>query len=65
VDFYVDGVVDLLDILCVLDGFGGQFTNCPPESVDIAGCQADGTIDVSDILAILDAFAGDNPCCGH
>jgi len=62
-DVNEDGLVDLQDILCVLDGFGGQF-NCPPESIDIANCTADGTIDVSDILAILDAFAGDDPCCG-
>jgi len=51
--------------VALLDGFAGQFTNCPSESVDIAQCAADGTIDRSDILAVLDAFAGDDPCCGQ
>jgi len=52
-----DGFVDVGDILCVLDGFGGlepcfNFT-------DIFPCPAgDGFVDVGDILAILDAFAG-------
>ena len=64
-DVNEDGTVDLQDILCVLDGFAGRFVNCPPASVDIAGCTADGAIDLFDILALLDAFAGLDPCCGQ
>ena len=58
-----DETVDLPDILCVLDGFAGQFDKCSPDSLDIANCTPDGTIDLLDILAVLDGFAGRNPCC--
>lgn len=58
-----DGVVDVFDILCVLDGFSGVFTACSTIDVDLAGCPGgDNTIDVFDILAVLDAFAGVNVC---
>lgn len=56
------GAVDLSDILCVLDGFAGEFGNCPAERVDVAPCEHDGVIDLSDILAVLDAFAGTALC---
>lgn len=59
-----DGTVDIFDILCVLDGFSGVFTECSAVAVDIAPCVADGVIDIFDILAVLDAFGGDDPCCG-
>lgn len=59
-----DGKVDLQDILCVLDGFAGDFSNCPLEMVDIAPCEPDGIVDLGDILAALDAFQGNNPCGG-
>lgn len=66
-DVNADGIVDLSDILCVLDGFSGSFVNCPFEAVDIARasgqCVADGMIDLADILMILDAFAGTENCC--
>ena len=54
--------VDLMDILCVLDGFAGDFTNCSLESVDLAPCKPDGIVDLGDILAALNAFEGNNPC---
>lgn len=57
-----DGVVDLLDILCVLDGFAGNFQNCTFEAVDIRAtggeCGRDGVIDLNDILGVLNAFSG-------
>jgi len=56
------GVIDLSDILCVLDGFGGVYDHCPAERADIAPCERDGVIDLSDILAVLDAFGGRALC---
>ena len=58
-----DAIVDLLDILCVLDGFEGRFQNCSELDVDIAECAPSGVIDLTDILAVLDAFEGLDPCC--
>ena len=60
-----DGVVDMFDILCVLDGFSGQFETCSLESLDIADCTPDDEINLSDILAVLDGFQGVDPCCGN
>lgn len=58
-----DGVVDVFDILCVLDGFSGAFSTCTFPDVDLQGCPAgDGVVDVFDILAVLDAFSGVNSC---
>lgn len=56
-----DGLVDIFDILCELDGFNGVFTTCPLAALDVA-CPPDGVIDVFDVLAVLDAFAGQTPC---
>lgn len=58
-----DGIVDLGDILCVLDGFQGLFNDCSQGDVDIANCAPDQIIDLQDILAILDAFEGTATCC--
>lgn len=60
-----NGVVDLLDIIAVLNGFQGTFADgCSLTNVDIApDCAADGKIDRTDILAVLDAFAGTSTCC--
>ncbi|NOS99275.1 MAG: hypothetical protein HOP29_01455 [Phycisphaerales bacterium] len=58
-----DGTVDIFDILCVLDAFGGVFTTCTALDTDLAGCPGgDGMHDVFDILGVLDAFAGVNSC---
>ena len=64
-----DGVIDLLDLFAVLDGFRGFFTEgCSPHNIDITGethCVPDRSIDLHDILAYLDAFAGKDECsCG-
>jgi len=59
-----NGVVDVDDISCVLDGFANM-SSCP--DADLVPCGGNGVIDVSDIAAILDAFAGIVPCgtpCG-
>ncbi|NOT02285.1 MAG: S8 family serine peptidase [Phycisphaerales bacterium] len=64
-DVNLDGGVDIFDILCVLDGFAGVFTQCPATETDFAQCMRDGTIDVFDILAVLDAFGGVDTCCGE
>ncbi|NOS99064.1 MAG: hypothetical protein HOP29_00365 [Phycisphaerales bacterium] len=58
-----NGNVDVFDILCMLDGFAGVFTNCTRATVDIAPCPGgDDLIDIFDILAVLDAFTGVDPC---
>ncbi len=54
-----DGHVDVLDILCVLDGFA-DLSLCPDG--DIVPCGGDGIINLGDILAVLDAFAGETGC---
>jgi len=60
-----DGMVDLLDILCMLNGFQENFELCSYEDLDIAGCESVGEpIDLEDILAVLDAFEGLDRCCG-
>lgn len=64
-DVNKDGIVDLSDILCVLDGFAGGFERCTFNDVDIADCQRDGIIDLRDILAVLDAFEGVAACCAN
>ncbi len=59
-----DGICDLSDLLCGLDGFANQ-SLCP--QADIFPCEGDGSIDVGDILGLLDGFAGIANClhsCG-
>ncbi len=55
-----NGFVDVLDLVCVVAGFGDPEA-CP--TADIAGCEANGFIDVFDIVAVVGAFGGDDPCC--
>ncbi|NOS99930.1 MAG: hypothetical protein HOP29_04825 [Phycisphaerales bacterium] len=58
------GGVDIFDILCVLDGFAGNFDTCAQSNMDLAPCPlGDGMIDIFDILAVLDGFAGEQGCC--
>jgi hypothetical protein len=62
--------VDIGDILCVLDAFGGNFLgNCTPDAADLSPCTPDHDYGLSDVLAVLDAFSGvvPDPCllpCG-
>jgi hypothetical protein len=50
--------VNIFDILCVFDGFGGSFVNCSAYAVDLMGLVPDLTIDIDDVTAVLDAFEG-------
>ncbi len=56
-----NGIVNLDDILCVLQGFA-SLSNCPLG--DLAPCGGNGAINLDDILGVLNAFAGSDPCCG-
>jgi len=58
-DVNTDGVLDLDDITCALEGFNHP-SACPP--ADVSPCGGNGHIDLDDIVALLDAFAG-NPAC--
>ena len=62
-DVNTDGVVNLDDILCTLNGFSGSFEYCPLEFVDVSPCGGgDGIVNLNDILAVLSAFADNPPC---
>jgi hypothetical protein len=50
-----DGLPDIGDLLCCLDGFRIAL-ECP--EADIAPCGGNGEIDIGDVLAMLDAFTG-------
>jgi len=58
-DLVGNGVVDVSDISCVLDGFE-SLASCP--FADLHPCGGNGVIDVNDISAILDAFSGISAC---
>jgi hypothetical protein len=49
-----DGIPDVTDLICALDGF--RLASACPQA-DIAPCGGDGTRDVGDVLVILDLFA--------
>jgi hypothetical protein len=53
-----DGGVDVLDILCVLDGFENTFGQCSRYGDDLQGDVPDGLVNILDITAVLDAFGG-------
>jgi hypothetical protein len=57
----LNGIVNIDDIICILNGFG-NFATCLLG--DIAPCGGNGIIDLNDILAVLAAFSGNDPCCG-
>ena len=50
--------VNLFDILCVLDGTVGVFTDCALQAVDLAPAVPDGVIDAADAAAATSAFSG-------
>jgi hypothetical protein len=54
-----NGVVNIDDILCLLNGFANAM-NCPDG--DIQPCGGNGTINLDDILAVLAAFSGTFAC---
>ena len=51
-----DGLVNVFDIVCVLDGFQGIHTACSLQADDLRGDVPSGTVDIFDIVAVLDAF---------
>ncbi|MCH8253642.1 MAG: hypothetical protein IID36_14440, partial [Planctomycetes bacterium] len=60
------GQVDFDDILCVLEGFAGNFAGaCSYFGSDLEGSVPDNGIDFDDVLGALEAFSGagyfDNP----
>jgi len=62
VDF--NSTLNIFDLFCVLDGFGGTFAgNCTFERMDLEPCAGNGTINIFDLFAVLDAFGGTNACC--
>jgi len=62
VDF--NDVVNIFDLFCVLDGFGGTFAgNCTSARMDLEPCGGNGAINIFDLFAVLDAFSGTDPCC--
>ncbi len=59
-----DGAVNLFDVFCVLDGIGGDFSECDFSNVDIEPCVPNGTLNLLDVFALLNAIGGTDPCCG-
>ena len=49
---------DFDDILCILEGFAGNFTTCGFFAVDVLGFVTNAKIDFDDVLTSLEAFAG-------
>ncbi len=63
-DVNANGLVNLFDLFCVLDGFSGDFSNCPLVASDVQPCAGNAVINLFDLFAVLDAFTGVDPCCG-
>ena len=62
-DLNNSGVVNIDDILCLLEGFSGDYTSCLREAMDIMGCTPNGVVDLDDLIELLVAFQGDGiPC---
>jgi hypothetical protein len=65
------GVADVDDLICVLDAFGGFFTQtCTPQSADLMPCTPDGLVDIEDLIGVIDAVSGypypcGSPCGGN
>ena len=62
-DVSCDGAIGISDILCILDGFSGDFSVCTFQDDDLEPCPGNGAINVSDLYAVLNAFGGADPCC--
>jgi len=76
-DIDQNGIVNIFDLFCVLDGFAGDFSTCTEEQCDIHGtrfeqcygeaeppCCPNGQINIFDLFAVLGAFEASDPCCG-
>ena len=58
-----NGIVNIYDAFCVLDGFAGTFDRCTFADVDIEPCTRNGVVNVFDLFAILDVIGGNPACC--
>lgn len=58
-----NGGINVFDLFCILNGFGGDFSVCTFEDDDIHPCESNGSINVFDLFAVLNAFGGTDACC--
>ncbi len=58
-----NGVRNLFDIFCILEGIAGDFSSCSFAQDDIEPCGGNGTINLLDVFAVLDAIGGELACC--
>ena len=67
-DITDDGVVNVFDIFCILEGIQSDFTNCTLRQSDIDPCTPNGILNVFDAFAVLSVIQGEPyPCappCG-
>ena len=62
-DLNNDGLVDIDDVILILAGFGGDFTNATLENMDLFPCEPNGLVDIDEVIIILAAFGdGSYPC---
>jgi len=55
--------INIFDLFCILEGFGGDFSTCAFKDMDIQPCAGNETVNVWDLFAVLNAFSGTDPCC--
>lgn len=65
-----DTAINVFDLFCILNGFGGDFSDCSEQDDDITGsgnmpehCGPNGTINIFDLFGVLNAFGGIDLCC--
>jgi len=61
-DVDCNNVINIFDLFCILDAFGGTFSSCCFSNADIEPCAGNGVINIFDLFGILAAFGGGNPC---
>ena len=59
-----NGVINIFDLFCILDGFAQVFGTCSFHAVDIEPCGGNEVINIFDLFAVLAAFEAVDPCCG-
>jgi hypothetical protein len=61
-DINNDGLVNLADIMSIIMGYQGDFTNATVENLDqrSESCEPDGIISLPDIMAAVGAFQGES-----
>ena len=63
-DVDLTGAVGIFDVFCILNGFGGDFSTCSLEDVDVETCGGNATVNIFDPFVVLNAFGGQDHCCG-